>query len=306
MNSHTDVGFLGLGQMGSVIAERLLGQAFRLHIHDPAHSAMERLCAQGAVAHASPREVADHARVVFACLPSVRVSRHAALGGDGVVHGNAIRIYAEMSTIGREAMEHIAGGLAAHGIETLDCPVTGGAPMARLGQLTLLVGGAKAVVAQVRPLLDMMGRDIFVLGDRPGMGQIMKVVNNVIMGTNLVAACEGLSLGAKAGLDPSAMLQALRAGTAHSFAADTILQRGLAGTFDYGAALAILDKDMALGMEEARALQARMPVIKQAREQWHAASESGLSGLDFTAILQYVERQNETLVRDQHGQERSD
>lgn len=297
MSQHTDVGFLGLGQMGSAIAERLLGQAFQLHVHDPVASVMERFRALGATTHASPRAVADKASVVFACLPSVQVSRQVALGDEGVAHGGAIRVYAEMSTIGREAMEYIASRLIERGIQTLDCPVTGGAPVARNGQLTLLVSGAEAVVADVRPLLEMMGRNIFVLGERPGMGQIMKVVNNIIMGTNLVTACEGLSLGAKAGLDPSEMLRAIQSGTAQSFAAGPMLQRGLAGTFDYGAALTILDKDMALGLQEALALQANLPVIRQAREQWHAASETGLGGLDFTAILQYVEQQNGTQVR---------
>lgn len=297
MNQPLDVGFLGLGQMGSAIAERLLGQPFRLHVHDPVTLVMERFRAQGAITHTSPRSVADSASVVFACLPSVHVSHQVALGDDGVAQGGAIRVYAEMSTIGREAMEHIASELAACGVQTLDCPVTGGAPVARSGQLTLLVSGADEVVADVRPLLEMMGKNIFVLGHLPGMGQIMKVVNNIIMGTNLVTACEGLSLGAKAGLDPSEMLRAIQSGTAQSFAASPMLQRGLAGTFDYGAALTILDKDMALGLQEALALRASMPVIRQAREQWHAACEAGLAGLDFTAILQYVERQNETLVR---------
>ncbi|MFT3814911.1 MAG: NAD(P)-dependent oxidoreductase [Acidovorax sp.] len=297
MTQHTDVGFLGLGQMGSAIAERLLGQPFRLHVHDPAASVMAHFRAQGAVTHASPREVADHASVVFACLPNVKVSQQVALGDGGVAHGRAIKVYAEMSTIGREAIEGIARQLGGHGIEMLDSPVTGGAPVARAGNLTLLVSGDGAVVAGVRPLLDLMGRNVFVLGDQPGMGQIMKVVNNIIMGANLVVASEGLALGAKAGLNPAVMHAALQAGTAQSFAAGTILQRALAGTFDYGAALTILDKDMALGLEEARALGASLPVIQQARDQWHGAYEAGLGGLDFTAILQYVERRNGTQVR---------
>ncbi|MFT3721714.1 NAD(P)-dependent oxidoreductase [Pseudorhodoferax sp.] len=301
MNEHTDVGFLGLGQMGSAIAERLLGQSLRLHVYDPAASVMERFRSLGAVTHASPREVADHASVVFACLPNVQVSRQVALGDDGVAHGSAIQVYAEMSTIGREAIEDLAEQLAGHGIQMLDSPVTGGAPVARAGQLTLLVSGPDAVVADVRPLLQMMGRNVFVLGDKPGMGQIMKVVNNIIMGANVVVASEGMSLGAKAGLNPTVMCQALQAGTAQSFAAGTILPRALAGTFDYGASLTILDKDMALGLQEALALQASLPVITQARDQWHAAYEAGLGDLDFTTILQYVEQQNGTLVRDRKG-----
>ncbi|MFT3780111.1 MAG: NAD(P)-dependent oxidoreductase [Ottowia sp.] len=298
MNQHTDVGFLGLGQMGAPIAERLLGQSFRLHVYDPTTTVLDRFRTLGALTHASPREVADHASVVFACLPNVKVSQQVALGEDGVAHGRAIRVYAEMSTIGREAVEDIAKQLAERGIEMLDSPVTGGAPVARTGQLTLLVSGPDVVVANVRPLLEMMGKNIFVLGPRPGMGQIMKVVNNIVMGTNLVAACEGMSLGAKAGLDPSAMAAALQAGTAQSFAAGSILQRGLAGTFDYGAALTILDKDMALGLKEAQALDASLPVIQQAQGQWHAAYEAGFGAEDFTAILQYVEQRNGTLVRD--------
>lgn len=297
MMQHTDIGFLGLGQMGSAIAERLLGQPFRLHVHDPAESAQENFRARGAIAHASPRDVANHASLVLACLPDAQVSRQAALGDDGVAHGSAIRIYAEMSTIGRDTIEDIARRLAGHGIDTLDTPVTGGAPAAREGRLTLLVSGADTVVTGARPVLELIGKHIFVLGGEPGMGQIMKVVNNIVMGTNLVAACEGMSLGAKAGLDPAAMAAALQAGSAQSFAAGPILQRGLSGTFDYGAALAIVDKDMALGLLEARVLEVSLPVIRQAQEQWHAAYAAGLDRQDFTAILQYVERRNGTLVR---------
>ena len=298
MNEHAHVGFLGLGQMGSAIAERLLGKGFQLHVHDPAVQAVERFVAQGAVAHASPKAVADAASIVFACLPNQKVSQAVALGPDGVVHGRAMKVYAEMSTIGRELVEAIAAGLAERGIETLDAPVTGGPPVARAGRLTLLVSGAPDTVAATRPLLELMGRDIFVLGDRPGMGQVMKVVNNIVMGTNVVTACEGLSLGAKAGLDVGVMQQALAAGTGQSFAAAQIVQRGVAGSFDFGAALSILDKDMSLGLHEAAALGVDTPVIRQAREQWHAACEAGLGDKDFTTVLQFVEQRSGALVRE--------
>ncbi|MFT3816582.1 MAG: NAD(P)-dependent oxidoreductase [Rubrivivax sp.] len=301
MNPNTHVGFLGLGQMGGAIAERLLGKDFQLHVHDPAAQAMERFVAQGAVAHGSPKAVADAAGIVFACLPSQPVSLAAALGSDGVVHGKAIEVYAEMSTIGREVMQAIAGGLEARGIETLDSPVTGGAPLARAGRLTLLVSGPPATVAAARPWLEMMGKDIFVLGDRPGMAQLMKLVNNIVMGANVLAACEGLSLGAKAGLDAGVMLRALSAGSGQSFAAAQFVQRGVAGSFDFGAALRLLDKDMSLGLGEAAALDVTMPVIAEAQAQWHAACEAGLGDRDFTTILQFVEQRSGTLVRERKG-----
>lgn len=297
MTEYTDIGFIGLGQMGGAIAERLLGQRFRLHVYDPAPGAMDRFVSAGALAHDSARAVADAASVVFACLPGMQVSLDVALGQNGVAHGKAIQLYADMSTIGREAIEKIAAGLQLHGIDTLDAPVTGGAPVARAGRLTMLVSGRPESVEQVRPLLALMGREIHVLGERPGMAQLMKVVNNIIMGANLVVAAEGLSFGAKAGLDAASMLGVLQSGTGQSFAACEILRRGIAGTFDYGAALTILDKDMALGLSEATALDAVMPVIARAREAWHAALEAGLGAEDFTAILKFVEQQNQTLVR---------
>lgn len=97
------IGFLGLGAMGQPMAERLLGEGIELHVFDPRPAAMAPLVARGAVAHASPRDLADAASVVLACLPNGKVSEEAALGPDGVVHGGAIRIHAEMSTIGRPA-----------------------------------------------------------------------------------------------------------------------------------------------------------------------------------------------------------
>lgn len=297
MTTQANIGFLGLGQMGSAMAERLLGQAFQLHVYDPVDSAMAPFVSAGAVKHASPRSVADVASVVFACLPGKEVSLAVALGEDGVVHGDAIELYADMSTVGKAVMEQIAAGLSAHGIDTLDAPVTGGPPVAREGRLTMLVSGLPARVEQARPLLALMGKTIHELGDRPGMAQVMKVVNNIIMGANMVVACEGLSLGAKAGLDGGAMLSVLQGGSGQSFAACEILRRGVAGTFDFGAALTILDKDMSLGLSEAGRLEVVMPVIAQAREAWGSAMEAGLGAQDFTAILKFVEQMNKTMVR---------
>jgi 3-hydroxyisobutyrate dehydrogenase len=202
-----------------------------------------------------------------------------------------------MSTIGRDTIGEIDAGLSARGIETLDAPVTGGPPVARAGRLAMLVAGRSAAVEPAKPLLALMGSHVFVLGDRPGMGQLMKVVNNIVMATNVVTACEGLAMGAKAGLDAGVMLEVLGAGSGQSFAACEIVKRGVAGSFDFGAALSILDKDMALGVREAHALGAVVPMIERASEQWHAAYEAGLGGLDFTAILQFVEQRSGTTVR---------
>ncbi|MFD1559526.1 NAD(P)-dependent oxidoreductase [Paraburkholderia silviterrae] len=297
METMENIGFIGLGQMGGPMAERLLGRSFRLHVYDPSPVALAPFAAGGAIVHDSPRAVADAASIVFACLPGRDVSLAVGLGPDGVVHGSAIRLYAEMSTIGQDIVEQIGRALAEEGIGMVDAPISGGGPAARAGTLAMLVSGAPDLVEQVSPLLSLIGKEVFVMGERPGMAQIMKIVNNVIMATNLVVCSEGLVMGAKAGLDADMMMRLLDAGTAQSFACSKMLSRAVSGQFDYGAALAIIEKDMSLGLDEAQLLNVALPTIERARDVWHAAYNAGLGRDDFTSILKFVADENGTNVR---------
>jgi 3-hydroxyisobutyrate dehydrogenase-like beta-hydroxyacid dehydrogenase len=297
MSDVENIGFLGLGQMGGAIAERLLGKDWKLHVYDPRPDAMETLVAAGATAHGSPASVADAATVVFSSLPSQDVSVAVALGPNGVVCGKAIRVYVEMSTIGGETLDRIASGLSANGIQTIDAPVTGGPPAARAGTLTILVSGEAAALATVQPIVAVMGKNVIHLGGRSGMAQTMKVINNVIMAANMVTACEGLAMGVKAGLDVDTMLDVLRAGTGQSFAGCEILWRAVAGSFDFGAKLSIVSKDMALGLHESAALQATTPVIDLASAIWIEAGKTDLRDEDFTAIMKFVEASSGVVVR---------
>lgn len=232
-----------------------------------------------------------------ACLPNREVSLAVGLGPDGVVHGSALRIYVEMSTIGQDLIEQIGKGLARKGIDIVDAPVSGGPPAARAGTLAMLVSGTPATVAQVSPLLARIGKEVFPMGDRPGMAQTMKIVNNIIMAANLVVCAEGLAMGAKAGLDADMMMRLIDSGTGQSFACSKILSRAVSGQFDYGAALAVIEKDMTLGVAEAQLLKVSIPAIERARNVWHAAYEAGRGGEDFTSILKFVEEENGTRVR---------
>lgn len=297
MTQALNIGFLGLGQMGGAMAERLLGKDFCLHVHDPMRPAMECFVAAGAVAHDSPKSVADAASIIFACLPNPETSLSVALGPQGVTHGSAIKIYVEMSTIGKATIEQIATSLRSQAINTIDAPVTGGPSVARAGKLTIMVAGKSTALETVRPLLALIGEKMYTLGDEPGMAQVMKVVNNLVMAANMIVACEGLSMGAKAGLDADMMLRVLQAGSGQSFSGCEILRRGVDGTFDFGAALSICDKDVTLGMRDANSLNVEMPVIDQARQVWHSAFEAGWGDQDFTTILKVVEQRNGTLVR---------
>jgi 3-hydroxyisobutyrate dehydrogenase-like beta-hydroxyacid dehydrogenase len=283
------LGFLGLGQMGAPMAERLIAPDIELHVFDPRAEAMAPFVARGATAHASPRTVADHAPIVLACLPSGAVSENAALGPDGVLHGHAIRIHAEMSTIGRPAIEAIAQGLAARDIALVDAPITGGPPGARAGTLAIMAAGPPGALEALRPALDRIGRSVFVLGETPGQAQVMKLVNNLLVAANIVTAFEAFTLGAKAGLDPDTMVQLVNAGTGRSFASSDIMPVVLSGLFGFGASISIMDKDVALGLEEARAQDVPMWAIEQAARVWRFAASQGAAGQDLSELARLME-----------------
>lgn len=293
MNPIRDIGFIGLGHMGSALAERLIGTEFQLHVYDPAPSAAEAFSRLGAQVHDSPRTVADYATVVFACLPTQEISIEVACGLNGVIHGTKIRIYVETSTLGTEVIKDISLALADRNIATLDSPVTGGPARARAGTLALMVSGPTQSIEEARPTLECLARNVYVMGDKVGMAQLMKLINNLLLGTNMIVAAEGLTLGTKAGLSSAAMLQVLQNGTGASAAGCDILgQHVLSGSFNFGAAVSILDKDVQAGLHEAGLLDVCMPVINQAGDIWHRASTSGRAKDDFTTIIKMIEEDN--------------
>lgn len=281
-----EVGFIGLGNMGRPMAERLLAPGIRLHVHDPDPAAMARLTERGAVGHGSPGAVADHASHVFACLPSAAISEQVALAPGGISVGRAVRVYAEMSTIGRQAVRRIADGLGQRGIGTVDAPVSGGPAGARAGTLAIMVAGAAQDRAALVPLLRLIGSRIVVMGDEVGGGQTMKLVNNLVLASTMAGTFEALVMGAKAGLDPAVMTEVLNASTGSSRVSTEIIPRHvLTGGFDFGAATSIVAKDVALGVVEAQALGVPMWTLEQAARVWKFAVALGHGGSDITALL---------------------
>ncbi len=286
-NETMELGFLGLGQMGAAIAERLQAAGARLHVYDPNPVAMAPFVLRGAVDAPSVAAVVDAARIVFACLPDGAVSE--AVSRD-VANGKAVRIYVEMSTIGSPTMSRIAQAVAAHGITLVDCPISGGPKGARAGTLSVITAAPQAVLAEVRPWLDHIGRNVFAVGERPGQAQLMKLVNNLINAANMATAFEALVLGAKGGLDPDQMVQVINASTGRNSATqDKVPRAVLPGTFDYGARLATMVKDVVLGLKEAEALGVPMWTHETVGQLWRFAVTQGLADADLTSLIQVLE-----------------
>ena len=279
-----DLGFLGLGQMGGAIAERLLGSDTHLHVFDPSESALARFRDLGAIGHSSPTSVAAKAPIVFACLPEPKISDRVA--DELVASPGALRLYVEMSTIGRQTVIGIAERLGARGVTVVDCPVSGGPAGARAGTLATMAAGPRAALDELRPLLARVGNSPFEIGETPGLGQMMTIT------------FEALVLGAKGGLDPDLMVEVINKSTGRSVASETIVPKAvLPRSFDFGARLAVPYKDLALGLAEAEALGVPMWTSETARQVWRVALGQGMGGEDYSALIKLMEGWAGTEVR---------
>jgi 3-hydroxyisobutyrate dehydrogenase-like beta-hydroxyacid dehydrogenase len=293
----THLGFLGLGNMGAAIAARLIHPGSTLHVFDPNPEAVRPLVEAGAIAHASPRSVADAATVVMACLPSGAVCESVLFGRDGVDAGKTVRTYIEMSTLGPTVVSSNTKRLAASNIATIDAPVSGGPAAARAGTLSIMLSGEADIVAGGIRWLTLIAKKIFRLGEQPGQAQAMKLVNNIMLAANMAVASEALTIGAKAGLDADAMIEVIRSSTGNSAAADILSRFAFCGAFDFGAHMSIVAKDVELAINEAKAFDVPVPVLTEARSLWRGAIEGGHGGDDFTSILKIVEARGGVTVR---------
>ena len=284
------VGFIGLGRMGGPIATRLQGKSNRFTVFDVRTEATDAFAARGAQVADSPAAVASSCEVVFASLPTPDIVRQVALGKDGVSSGGKARIFIDLSTTGPKIAAEVAEGLAAKGIDTIDCPVSGGVAGATNGTLAVIVAGKRPSVERVQDLLGTIGK-VFHVGEKPGLGQTMKLCNNLMSATAMAIASEAIVMGTKAGLDPKIMLDVINAGSGRNTATqDKFPKSILPRSFDFGFATGLMYKDVKLCLEEAENLGVQMWVAPAVRQLWlQACAELGPES-DFTGIVKVIER----------------
>lgn len=284
------VGFIGLGNMGAPMAARLLEAGHALVIYDTRAEATAALAARGARRASSVSDVASLAETLLVSLPTPEVVRAVALGPDGITAGQRVRRLVDLSTSGPRMAVEVARALGARGIAFIDSPVSGGVAGARAGTLAVMTACERDEFNRLEPLLALLGKPFYV-GERPGLGQMMKLVNNLLSGAALAITSEAMLLGAKAGLDPDTMIEVLNAGSGRNSATQDKFPRAiLTRRFDAGFATRLMYKDLKLCLEEAEALGLTLWVASAVRQLWQAtASEIG-ADRDFTTIMQYVER----------------
>jgi 3-hydroxyisobutyrate dehydrogenase-like beta-hydroxyacid dehydrogenase len=291
------LGFVGLGTMGQPLAQHLLKAGHELHVFDRSPAAIAALVEAGAKAATSLTDIGAKADAIFLSLPTPDVVKAVAIGPDGLAGAQRAKTVIDLSTTGPRVAEEVGAGLNSAGIAFVDCPVSGGASGARKGTLALMAAGPADEIKALEAAMQLFGR-LFVVGDKAGQGQMLKVINNMISATALVISSEAMVLGAKAGLDPDLMLDVINSGSGRNSATvDKIPNSVLSRTFDFGMTIGLSSKDIRLCLEESDRLGVPMPVGSAVRQMLNITRDQFGADADMTRVIQIVEQWGHAEVR---------
>jgi 3-hydroxyisobutyrate dehydrogenase-like beta-hydroxyacid dehydrogenase len=284
------LGFIGVGKMGGPMAGRLLDAGHTLTLFDVHAAALQPLLQRGARQAASAAAIAAEVETVLVSLPTPDIVRQVALAMQDVPSADRkLRNFVDLSTTGPRVAREIAAGLAQKGITGIDSPVSGGVSGAEKGTLAVMLACPPEQRALLEPVLKVFGK-VFYLGGQPGLGQTMKLCNNLLSATAMAISCEAVVMGTKAGLDPRVMIDVINAGSGRNSATqDKFPKAILPRTFDYGFTNALMHKDVKLCVEEAEAMGVPMWVGSAVRQLWAYTANRMGPDTDFTSIVRSIE-----------------
>ncbi len=284
-----NLGFIGLGIMGAPMAGHLLEGGHRVHLHSRS-GVPPALTDAGGLACKTPKEVAQSADVIFTMVPDTPDVEKVLFGPDGVAEGLAKgRTVVDMSSISPLATKVFAQRINALGCEYLDAPVSGGEVGAKAASLTIMIGGSEATFARVKPLFELMGKNITLVGGN-GDGQTTKVANQIIVALTIEAVGEALLYASKAGADPAKVRQALMGGFASSRILEVHGERMVKRAFNPGFRIELHQKDLNLALSTGRALGVSLPNTATAQELFNACAANGGAALDHSALVKALEK----------------
>lgn len=284
----TKIGFIGLGIMGAPMAAHLQAGGHKLYLHDfknPPASLIEG----GATVCTSGTEVAKRADIIITMVPDTPDVDSVLFGKDGVAAGlSAGKIVVDMSSISPMETKVFAAKINALDCAYLDAPVSGGEVGAKAATLTIMVGGPEETFNRVKPLFDLIGKNITLVGGN-GDGQTTKVANQIIVALNIQAVAEALLFASKAGADPAKVRQALMGGFASSRILDVHGERMIKRTFNPGFRIGLHQKDLNLALQGAKSLGVSLPNTANVQQLMNACAANGMSGLDHSALCRAIE-----------------
>ena len=289
MSGQLKLGFIGLGIMGAPMAGHLVNAGHELFINTRSKVPAD-LANSKAIECKSPAEVAKNADIIFMMLPDTPDVEKVLFGEHGVASSlTKAKVVVDMSSISPIATKEFAKKINAIGCDYLDAPVSGGEVGAKNATLSIMVGGEESVFNKVKPIFDLMGKNINLVGAN-GDGQTAKVANQIIVALNIEAVAEALLFASKAGADPAKVRQALMGGFAGSKILEVHGERMVKRTFDPGFRIELHQKDLNLALNSARALGVSLPNTANAQELFNACSAHGGKAWDHSAMVKALEK----------------
>ncbi len=286
--SKIKIGFIGLGIMGTPMAGHLLKAGHTLYVNTRS-KVPEDLLSSGAVNCNSAGEVAGKADIIFLMLPDTPDVEKVLFGEHGVATGlSKGKTVVDCSSIDPLATKGFAEKIKSLGCDYLDAPVSGGEVGAKAASLTIMVGAEAAAFERIKPLFELMGKNITLVGGI-GDGQVCKVANQIIVALNIAAVSEALVFASKAGADPARVRQALMGGFAASRILEVHGERMIKRTFNPGFRIALHQKDLNLALQSARSLGVALPQTANAAQLMQSCAALGAGQLDHSALVKAVE-----------------
>ncbi len=289
MSQSLNVGFVGLGIMGAPMCGHLINAGHQVFVTTRS-KVPESIAQTKAVICKTPQEVAENADIIITMVPDTPDVEKVLFGDHGIAKGiSKGKVVVDMSSISPITTKEFAQKINALGAEYLDAPVSGGEVGAKNAALTIMVGGSEATFDRVKPLFELMGKNITLVGGN-GDGQTAKVANQIIVALNIEAVSEALLFAAKAGADPAKVRQALMGGFAASRILEVHGERMINRTFNPGFRIELHQKDLNLALQSARAMGVSLPNTATAQELFNACAAHGGKAWDHSAMVRALEK----------------
>jgi len=284
------IGFIGVGAMGKPMARNLLKAGYAVYVFDLMPANVQELQGEGAIACTSGTDVASKADMVVTSLPNAKIVEAVMTGPSGVIAScKPGTVIMDMSSVAPATTKQMAKIASECGVKYIDAPVSGGVAGAQAGTLTIMVGSDAETFEKISPVLNVLGKNIYHVGDA-GSGDAIKIVNNLLLGCNMAALAEALVLGVKCGLAPEKMNEVIKVSSGRSYAFEAKYEKFiLADAFEGGFAVDLQHKDLGLALDAGKDVNVPLPITAAATQVFEAARAKGLNRQDMSAIIKVWE-----------------
>lgn len=281
-----NVGVIGLGAMGLGVARSLVRAGFRTHACDVRREVLEAFAAEGGIACATPEKLGAACDVVLVLVVNAQQVETVLLGEQGAAAAmRAGSVVIASSTVAPEFAESLAARLAQKGIGMIDAPVSGGAAKAATGEMTVMGAGSPADFAKVEDVLKAVAQKVYRLGDAPGAGSRVKMINQLLAGVHIAAAAEAMALGIRAGADPAVLYEVISNSAGSSWMFQNRVPHILAGDYTPLSAVNIFVKDLGIVLDTAKKSAFPLPLTATAHQMFLAAAAAGRGGEDDSSVV---------------------